>query len=166
MSTEGETLQVSVLPYRCSICAPLVTRQVGQKLGVPLPLLTCSPSAWPSRLLYRRGRKSRRDLWTTLYYVLDTTGYKHARRIWNTYCFSTVKMDTPTRLKVTFYIHCLPCLKLLTNFKSSRYNGAITRYVLRCVDISQLCFFQMLTAPSPSQTFLFDLVTITISGAG
>jgi hypothetical protein len=28
MSTEGKTLQVSVLPYRCSICAPLVTRQM------------------------------------------------------------------------------------------------------------------------------------------
>ena len=31
------------------------TCKVGQKLGVSLPLLTCSPSAWPSRLLYRRG---------------------------------------------------------------------------------------------------------------
>jgi len=30
------------------------TCKVGQKLGVTLPLLTCSPSAWPSRLLYRR----------------------------------------------------------------------------------------------------------------
>jgi hypothetical protein len=30
--------------------------------------LTWSLSAWPSRLLYRRGRKSRRDLWITLYY--------------------------------------------------------------------------------------------------
>jgi len=39
------------------------TCKVGQKLGVSLPVLTCSPSAWPSRLLYRRGRKSRRDLW-------------------------------------------------------------------------------------------------------
>ena len=29
--------------------------------------MTCSPSSWPSRLLYRRGRKSRRDLWITLY---------------------------------------------------------------------------------------------------
>ena len=38
------------------------TCKVGQKLGVSVPLLTCSPSAWPSRLLYRRGRKSRRDL--------------------------------------------------------------------------------------------------------
>jgi hypothetical protein len=42
------------------------TCKVGQKLGVPLPLLTCSPSDWPSRLLYRRGRKSRRDLRITL----------------------------------------------------------------------------------------------------
>jgi len=28
MSTEGQTLQVSVLSYRCSICPPLVTRQM------------------------------------------------------------------------------------------------------------------------------------------
>jgi hypothetical protein len=46
------------------------TCKVGRKLGVSLPLLTCSPSAWPSRLLYRRGRKSRRDLWITLYMLL------------------------------------------------------------------------------------------------
>ena len=43
------------------------TCKVGQKLGVSVPLLTCSPSAWPSRLLYRRGRKSRRDVRITLY---------------------------------------------------------------------------------------------------
>ena len=43
------------------------TCKVGQKLGVSLPLLTCPPLAWPSWLLYRRGRKSRRDLWITLY---------------------------------------------------------------------------------------------------
>jgi hypothetical protein len=43
------------------------TCKLGQKLGVSLPLLTCPPSAWSSRLLYRRGRKSRRDLWITLY---------------------------------------------------------------------------------------------------
>jgi hypothetical protein len=48
----------------------LSTCKAGQKLGVCLPLLTCPPSAWPSRLLYRRGRKSRRDLWITLYSVL------------------------------------------------------------------------------------------------
>jgi hypothetical protein len=44
------------------------TCKVGQKLGVSLPLLTCSPSAWPSQLLYHRGRKSRRDLRITLYF--------------------------------------------------------------------------------------------------
>jgi hypothetical protein len=146
MSTEGEALQVSVPPYRCSICPPLVTRQmsilwsgschtrwniwlsiaatastilrrscgksrqiggtytrapyvtwftvcgrnlitgltfaasprvdvsstckVGQKLGVPLPLFTCSPWAWLSRLLYRRCRKSWKDLW--IYNLLDS----------------------------------------------------------------------------------------------
>ena len=41
-------------------------RKIGQKIGVYLPLLTCFPSAWPFRLLYRRGRKSRRDLWIVL----------------------------------------------------------------------------------------------------
>jgi hypothetical protein len=44
------------------------TCRLGQKPGVSLPLLTCSPSAWPSRLLYRRGRKSQRYLRITLYY--------------------------------------------------------------------------------------------------
>jgi hypothetical protein len=40
--------------------------KVGQKLWVSLPLLTCFPSAWPSRLLYRRGWNSRRVLRITL----------------------------------------------------------------------------------------------------
>jgi hypothetical protein len=43
------------------------TCKVGQKIGASVPLLTCSTSAWPSRLLYRRGQKSRRELWITLY---------------------------------------------------------------------------------------------------
>jgi hypothetical protein len=46
------------------------TCKVGQKIGVSLPLLTCSPLAWPSRLLYRRGRKFRRDLGITLYNIV------------------------------------------------------------------------------------------------
>jgi hypothetical protein len=45
------------------------TCKVGQKLGLSHPLLTCSPSAWPSRLLYSSGRKFRRDLWITLYII-------------------------------------------------------------------------------------------------
>ena len=35
MSTQEETLQVSVLPYRCSICPPLVTRQCQSCNQVP-----------------------------------------------------------------------------------------------------------------------------------
>jgi hypothetical protein len=53
------------------------TCKIGQKLGVSLPLLTCSLSAWPSRLLYRMGRKSRRDLWVTLYYMNRHFFYKN-----------------------------------------------------------------------------------------
>jgi hypothetical protein len=45
--------------------------KVGQKIGVSLLLLTCSPSAWPFRLLYHRGRKSRRDLRITLYFHME-----------------------------------------------------------------------------------------------
>jgi hypothetical protein len=41
-----------------------------KKFGEILYLLICSPSAWPSRLLYRRGRISWRDLWITLYKVV------------------------------------------------------------------------------------------------
>jgi hypothetical protein len=35
MSTEGETFQVSVLPYSCSICTPLVTRQMSNFGKIP-----------------------------------------------------------------------------------------------------------------------------------
>jgi len=52
------------------------TCKVGQKLGVSLSLLPCSPSAWPSRLLYRRGQKSRRDLGITLYLLGLTVSNK------------------------------------------------------------------------------------------
>ena len=87
MSTLGDAADVNsvikFLPHTCNVCgrnlitgltsaaSPRVdissTCKVGQKLGVSLPLLTCSLSAWPSRLLYCRGRKSRRDLWITPY---------------------------------------------------------------------------------------------------
>jgi len=57
---------LSKLPNLTSAASPRVdissTCKVEQKIGVSLPLLTCSPSASPSRSLYRRGRKSRRDL--------------------------------------------------------------------------------------------------------
>jgi hypothetical protein len=56
------------------------TCNVRQKLGVSIPLLTWSPSAWPSRLLYRRGRKSRRDLWITLYYSKQLCSLEKLKR--------------------------------------------------------------------------------------
>jgi hypothetical protein len=52
------------------------TCKVGQKLKVSLPLLTRFSSAWPSWLLYRRGRKSRRDLRITLYVCIYISGIK------------------------------------------------------------------------------------------
>jgi hypothetical protein len=63
------------LPNLTSAASPRVdisrTCKVGQKFGVSLPLLTFSPSAWPSRLLYGRGRKFRWELWITLYIGLS-----------------------------------------------------------------------------------------------
>jgi len=44
MSTEGETLQVTVLPYSCSVCPPLVTRQMsifGKFQGTERFLIPC-----------------------------------------------------------------------------------------------------------------------------
>ena len=51
------------------------TCKIGQKLWLSLPLLTCSPSAWVSWLLYHRGRKLRRDLWITLYVHVHTCAH-------------------------------------------------------------------------------------------
>ena len=90
MSTLGDAADVNTvikfLPHPCNVCGRNLitgltsvtsrrvdissTCKVGLKLGVSPPLLTCSLSAWPSRLLYRRGQKSRRDLWITLYIIL------------------------------------------------------------------------------------------------
>jgi hypothetical protein len=71
MSTLGDAADVNsvikFLPHTLHVCGMSSTCKVGQKLGVSLPLLTCSPSAWPSRLLYGRGRKSRRELRIILY---------------------------------------------------------------------------------------------------
>ena len=79
MSTLGDTTDVSpvikFMPHTLHVCgrnlitgltsavSPRLdtpsTCKVGKKLGVSLPLLTCSLSALSSRLLYRRGQKSR-----------------------------------------------------------------------------------------------------------
>ena len=86
ISTFGDGADVNsvikFLPHKCNVCGRLTaaaspgvaissTCKVGQKLGVSLPLLTCSQSVWPSRLQYRRGRKSLTNLWITLYIKPD-----------------------------------------------------------------------------------------------
>jgi hypothetical protein len=55
------------------------TCNIGQKLGVSFPLLTCSPLVWPSWLLYGRGQKSWRDLRITLYIDQKTAEFGMCR---------------------------------------------------------------------------------------
>ena len=75
------------------------TCKVGQKFGVSLPLLTCSPSAWPYRLLYRRGRKCRRDLWITLY------------KVWHFICNpQSSPLPSLNFKRVTLHVNKLPLL--------------------------------------------------------
>jgi hypothetical protein len=56
----------SRLPPSGETCKYNMAPRTQKKLRDSL-ILICSPSVWPSRLLYRRGRKSRRDLWISLY---------------------------------------------------------------------------------------------------
>jgi hypothetical protein len=42
--------------------------------------------------------------------MLDTYGYKHTLRIFNTYCFSTATMVGRTRLDITLYVPYVACL--------------------------------------------------------
>jgi hypothetical protein len=70
MSTEGERLQVSVLPYKCSICPPLVTRQMSilanskTQNGFLFPVHAMfrhdcppaiKPASTPRRLVYKKN---------------------------------------------------------------------------------------------------------------
>jgi hypothetical protein len=77
------------------------TCKIRQKLGVSLPLLTCSPSAWPSRLLYRRGRTSRKDLWITL--CLFRTSQTSARKYGIWWFFRAVETDRIPSLATCWY---------------------------------------------------------------
>ena len=104
MSALGDVADVNpvikFLPHTCNVCgrnlitgltsatSPRVdissTCKVGQKVGVSLPLLTCSPSAWPSRLLYCRGRKFRKDVWLALHFKINycETNYWLIVHVW------------------------------------------------------------------------------------
>jgi hypothetical protein len=58
------------LDYRIDICSVTKGGHIEHLLGriESCECLSLCWHAWPSRLLYRRGRKSRRDLWITLYF--------------------------------------------------------------------------------------------------
>jgi hypothetical protein len=98
------------------------TCKVGQNLGVSLPLLTCSPSAWPSRLLYRRCRTFRTDLWITLYLVkisnwsplfsryfviLKSSFYDQHPWVRNLISCSPCALVDPTRVSTTRQLRCV-----------------------------------------------------------
>jgi hypothetical protein len=78
------------------------TCKVGQKVGVSLPLLTCSSSAWASQLLYCRGRKSQRDLWITLY--IAYTYSKFSTKIYG-YTIRYFKIPLQWKVKVKNFQH-------------------------------------------------------------
>ena len=52
MLTEGEILQFSVLPYRCSICPPLVTRRMS-KLAILADPKAQNSSLFPVHAMFR-----------------------------------------------------------------------------------------------------------------
>jgi hypothetical protein len=76
-------------------------------------------TAWPSRLLYRRGRKSRRDLWITLYiiknlYQLYTIMYFKGNteiKMWLAYLVWNTRISTVYRqnIALTFHLSMYNC---------------------------------------------------------
>jgi hypothetical protein len=110
------------------------TCRLGQKLGLSLPLLTCSASAWPSRLLYRRGRKSRTDLRITLY--LSTSSHKRhdfrKKKILGIKCVFRFPLKICLKyfsLWITLYV------PLLSAFRCS----SITRMLAVHMDVCLIC---------------------------
>ena len=59
---------------------------------------------------YCRARQATDDNMALAHCMLETYGYKHTLRIYNSLCFSTATMVALTGLDVTLYIHCLSCL--------------------------------------------------------
>ena len=53
------------------------------------------------------SRTGHKDNMAHAHCVMDTSGYKHALRICNSYCFSTATMVARTRLSVTLCVYCL-----------------------------------------------------------
>jgi hypothetical protein len=70
------------------------------------------------KTLYRRAGRVRQYNTAHGNCVLDTKGYKHTLRIYNTYCFSTSTVVALTRLKVS-YTHISRLVSMLKGFNCS-----------------------------------------------
>jgi hypothetical protein len=70
---------------------------------------------------YRAGHATDDNMAQT-HCMLDNLGYKHALRICNTYCFSTLKMVT---LVVFFFVMEISFSPLLTEYISLLMNGIL-----------------------------------------
>jgi len=68
--------------------------------------------------------------------MLNTSGYKHILRIYNTYCFFTATMLARKRLNVTLYIQCLSvCLvEAFLKFETCCNKDTRYTYILSFVD--------------------------------
>ena len=73
-------------------------------------LLPKSSHLWDNVGKYCRTGQATDDKMVHTHCMLDTQGCKHTLRICNTYCISTAKIITQTRLCVRLCIHCLSCL--------------------------------------------------------
>jgi len=59
--------------------------------------------------IYNRAEQATDDNMARAHCMLDTQGYKHTHRMYNSYCFSTATVVARTRLHVTLYVNCLSC---------------------------------------------------------
>ena len=109
-----------------------------------LPLLTCSPSAWPSRLLYRRGRKSRSDLWITekiqrkfscLFYLHNIFLFSHL--------YEKTQQKQGKRLTVT--------VTLITSYYSSNFFPIVNTRTAKSTNCTELGSSWKAVGRSPSQ---------------
>jgi hypothetical protein len=63
--------------------------------------------SWENVEIYCEVGQATDNNTTHAHCMLDTQVYKHAVRIYNTYCITTPKMVARTHLKVTLYVFCL-----------------------------------------------------------
>jgi len=71
-----------------------------------------SCALWENVGNFCRAGQAKDDNTAHAHFMLDNCGHTHTLTICNTNYFSTATMVARTRLKFTFYVHCLSCLVL------------------------------------------------------